>query len=350
MDLEIFNDTLFDNNVTNLGFDFNVSLFQISSFPVARLRAVKVVFQLLLLVGLLGNALVIAVHVNRLNTSTKIYMFSLAVADAFECAVGMVTGAWMFALGVVIRTAIVYIVHVAVVFSMTMLSFVALERCMAVLRPHHFSLNTRRASIAVTVIAIFAVVYAAAAVLAKTPPFHPLYVPLRVALTGTVLVVIFVSYNTVGILLLFRAHHRKRAVRVALTLSTNVNSTTNSGAGTSNKTVTPKCTNAPQQKTQSDAGASRGKKTVTPKSTNAPEHKSQSRMFLLFVVTVMCIACWLPFWLYTLGVPMPHQLSQVYVLHPFVNPMIYISMSSMFRELVREFYHNTRNKLARCWC
>ena len=450
--MEVFNDTLFENNFTNRTFDFDVSNFEITSFPVARLRAVKTLFQVLLFVGLLGNALVIAVHVKRLTTSTKIYMFSLAVADSLECAVGMVTGAWMMALPVVIRTAIVYIVHVAIVFSMSMLSFVALERCMAVLRPHHFSLNPRRASRAATVIAVFAAVYAAAAVLAKNPPFHTLFLPLRIALVGTVLVVIFLSYNTVGIFLLVRAHHKRRAVRVTLTLSTNVNSTSNIGAGTSrgkgavtpiitdapqqktlsgaeesrgNESVTPKCTNAPQQKTHIGvgtnrgketatpkctnapqqkthigagtsrgketaspkctnapqqkthigvgtnrgketatpkctdapqqkthigAGTSRGKETVTSKSTNAPQQKSQSRLLLLFVVTAVYIACWLPFWLYSVGVAMPHQLSQVYVLHPFVNPMIYIIMSSMFRGLVREFYRNTRNKLARRWC
>ena len=108
-----------------------------------------------LMFGFVGNLFVIAVYIRRMTTSTKVYLFSLATADATVCMGGMVLTR------VAINETMKYIVgccmDISVVFSMYTLAFVSTERLVAVWRPHSFTLSPKRAKVVLSVIAAFGV-------------------------------------------------------------------------------------------------------------------------------------------------------------------------------------------------
>ena len=59
---------------------------------------------------------------------------------------------------------------------------------------------------------------------------------------------------------------------------------------------------------------------------------------LLFIVTVVCIACWLPQWIVYVGLRVtPTELRRLFVLNFAVNPFIYGVASSVFRNDVKVF-------------
>ena len=71
-------------------------------------------------------------------------------------------------------------------------------------------------------------------------------------------------------------------------------------------------------------------------------------MVILFIITVVFIACWLPFWLHNMGVPIASKFRPLFVVNSVVNPFLYGMASAMFREDVKQFYRQTRVKLSAC--
>ena len=65
--------------------------------------------------------------------------------------------------------------------------------------------------------------------------------------------------------------------------------------------------------------------------------------------TVVFIACWLPFLLHSMGVPIVLHLDRLFVVNSVINPFIYSVASAMFREDVRQFSRQTRDKLSACY-
>ena len=80
----------------------------------------------------------------------------------------------------------------------------------------------------------------------------------------------------------------------------------------------------------------------TKKMASANKHTQEVKAALmLFVVTAVFLACWLPVWLQMFRVvDVPRDLVRVYVIQSVVNPVIYSCMSSAFREDVRLFFVN----------
>ncbi|KAI0214237.1 hypothetical protein LSAT2_000670, partial [Lamellibrachia satsuma] len=91
---------------------------------------VPIVVVFLCLLGLPGNVLVMTVYVRKKTTSTRLYMFALAVADSAVCVGGIVLGT---ALTVSVTTkAIIYVINMSVLYSMLLLVSVSIERLIAV--------------------------------------------------------------------------------------------------------------------------------------------------------------------------------------------------------------------------
>ena len=81
----------------------------------------------------------------------------------------------------------------------------------------------------------------------------------------------------------------------------------------------------------------------------AMQSTAHKNVLLLFVITVAFAACWLPFWLYGMGVHVTRDLFRLFVVNSVVNPFIYSVASAMFRKDVRKFYRQIRIKLSVCY-
>ena len=112
-----------------------------------------------LALGIPGNVLVSAVYAINMTTSTRVYMFALAVADLAVCICGIILATIPH--NIISREVIGYLIFMSVAFSVFILTFVSIERLLAVRRPHTFSLSTSRAKRALWVMAIAAAISAA---------------------------------------------------------------------------------------------------------------------------------------------------------------------------------------------
>ena len=80
--------------------------------------------------GLPGNLFVIAVYVRNMTSSTKVYMFALAVADTIACVAGILVHSAPYA-----NTTTFFLLlfrYFATNFSVHLLAFVSIERLMLV--------------------------------------------------------------------------------------------------------------------------------------------------------------------------------------------------------------------------
>ena len=96
-------------------------------------------------------------------------MLALAIADSavFVGAIILSTDP-----SIVFATyAVLYVLNVAVTLSMFLLVFVAIERLIAILRPHSFNTNPRRARRALIIIAAASVGLAALFIVIKETPW-----------------------------------------------------------------------------------------------------------------------------------------------------------------------------------
>ena len=111
--------------------------------------------------GLPGNALVVVVYVTNMTTSTRVYLFALAVADTAICISGIVLSL-MFDVTRSLVAAVIslIILVVAVTFSMVLLVFVSIERLVAVRLPQTFNMNPTRAKKYILVLLFIAVLFA----------------------------------------------------------------------------------------------------------------------------------------------------------------------------------------------
>ncbi|KAI0238462.1 hypothetical protein LSAT2_010824 [Lamellibrachia satsuma] len=87
---------------------------------------------------------------------------------------------------------------------------------------------------------------------------------------------------------------------------------------------------------------------ATTKST-AAQTKMYKNILLLFIITVVFGVCWMPHWLFSVGIAVSVGLRRIFMLNSVVNPFIYGVASAMFREDVRQLYRQTRIKLEACY-
>ena len=103
-------------------------------------------------IGLPGNVLVIIIYMYRLTSSTRIYMFAVAIADMTVLLAFIVRG--VFNLILVNNKSVLIcimarfplsVMSLALGYTCCILSYVAVERCLAVVRSNTFRLEAKRA-------------------------------------------------------------------------------------------------------------------------------------------------------------------------------------------------------------
>ena len=353
--------------------------------------------------GLPCNLLVIAVYVRHVTSSLRVYMFALAIADSTICVCLLIIVQTPTI--IVIKFVTLIVLDVAVSFSMFLLVFVAIERLRAILRPFSFNDNPQRACTALRIIASAAVAFVALLTMTKVLRLKK-SIPHGIqmgTIVGSVLTMTL-CYTFIATVLLERARSSRNRVAVNLTglytyrpsymfqggTTHPTTSTTTDNGGTTHHTTSTTTDNVvairPAQPTlphdclvtsngsadvkdrpQTRRCSVSGVPTLTSVSRNdghstcvitsvvptkkltAMQSTAHKNVLLRFVITVVFAACWLPFWLYGMGVHATRDLFRLFVVNSVVNPFIYSVASAMFRKDVRKLYRQIRIKLSVCY-
>ena len=354
------NGSRFSQNVSNDSFDFN------KDSPVVNTNYINITLLTLCLLGLPGNMLVIAVYMRNMTSSLKIYMFALAIADTAICVCVVI---FVETPNSTFAKYAMHVFNMAVFFSMFLLVFVAIERLTAIVRPHSFSKNPRRAWKALIIIAAATFVFVISLFVIREQQLQRIQSGIKAGVGIVSVLLITVCYTVIAASLLARARTvRKRVSTFNPTASTKLRSShfhkvtpitavenlkcgQNPTASTSRDTSD---TSRPYQRTEHrdclrTTAVTISASLVPTKQSTPHQSTAYTNMSLLFVITVVFIACWLPFWLHSMGVPIVLHLDRLFVVNSVVNPFIYGVASTMFREEVRQFYRQTRVKLSTCY-
>ena len=354
------NGSRFSQNVSNDSFDSS------KDTPVMNTNHINVALLTLCLLGLPGNLLVIAVYVRNMTSSLKIYMFALAIADSAICVCVVI---FVQTSNNIFTESAMNAFNVAVFFSMFLLVFVAIERLIAILRPHSFNQNPRRAWKALLIIAAATVVFVIALFVMRERQRLRIQSEIKVGVGIVSVLTITICYTLIAVAMLARARTARKRVSTfnptaplklrsshfqKVTPITSVEilmSGQNPTASTSRDTSD---TTRPYQRTEhldcsGTATVTTSASMVPTKTLKPAQSSAYKNVSLLFVITVVFIVCWLPFWLYGMGVPFVLHLKRMYVVNSVINPFIYGVASAMFREDVRQFYRQTRVKLSTCY-
>ena len=285
--------------------------------------------------GLPGNALVVVVYITNMTTSTRVYLFALAVADTAICISGIVLSL-MFDVTRSLVAAVIslIILVVAVTFSMVLLVFVSIERLVAVRRPQTFDMNPTRAKTCILVLFFIAVLFTIVHGLATYMNYTVFVTFIRTSFLTASALIMVTCYTLIGATLLKKVMtSRKQIADINIQLSGQSSNPTNSKITVaivqSDVTQSPSVTNVTR---------------ITAKQT-----QNVKSIALLFIITVVFVVCWMPGVLRVLGVKVSQDVTHLYVFNSVVNPFIYGVASAMFREDVRQFYRQTRAKFSACY-
>ena len=310
-------------------------------------------FILLLLcsMGVPCNLLVIVVYFVNMKTSTRAYMFALAVGDLAVCVCGISLSAAVITF--VTYLTLIYIISVSINFTVVLLVFVSIERLLAVTRPHTFSMNTRRAKKVLISIAV--------AVALFTSVTHGIFIMghglittvLEMALIGLGTIVMIICYTLIAAGQLRKACASRK--KIAPENAAPLPEKGTSSAILSDSVVTARSCNpgpshissAATEDEKNRAVVKQVPLTVISKIT-AKQATNYKNALLLFIVTCVFIACWIPKWLALFGVVMSFEMNRLYILNSVMNPFIYGVASAMFRQDLRQFCRQTRAKLSAC--
>ena len=324
-----------DSTMSQLGLNNSVQLMK--THPTRMVVIPSVAIFLVCLLGLPGNLFVLAVYIRKMTSSTRVYLFALAVADSAVCVCGIVLTRVF--IDFITVQVIICTIDAAISFSMYLLVFVSIERLLAVRRPHTFSMNALRAKKALSVISTAAVVVSS--VMAVTRLTRQFLLARVFPMTFIFLCVLtmIVCYTLMAMTMLKNA--RNAAIRVAVSREANPDEP---GPSQSPETVNVIPMVGTSTGTSSDIATPAPPSRVT--KTTAKQAKSYKGVLLVFIITVVFIACWMPQWLYYVGVPTSAGWRRIFMLNSAINPFIYSVISSMFRDDVRDFYRHTRSKLS----
>ena len=307
---------------------------------------------LLCSLGVPGNLLVIAVYFVNMKTSTRAYMFALALADLAVCVCGI-------SLSVAVITpetsvTLIYIINVSINFSVVLLVFMSIERLLAVRRPHSFSMNTRRAKKALIIIALAVALFTCITQVAFSMDRKLITDVLDTALVGSGTIIMIICYTLIAVGQLRKACASRKKIapeNVAPLPETG----TSKAVMSDNVVIATSCNPGPSyissvstEDEQNNAGVKQDPLTVISKIT-AKQATNYKNVLLLFIVTCVFIACWVPELVTVFGVVISFEVKRLFVVNSVVNPFIYGVASAMFREDVRQFYRQTRVKLSACW-
>ncbi|KAI0216151.1 hypothetical protein LSAT2_031804, partial [Lamellibrachia satsuma] len=290
---------------------------------------------LICLTGMPGNLLVIAVYARKMTTSIRVYIFTLAVADLLACICGIVLTTVTF--DYITLEVTTYCVNMSVTFSLVLLAFMSIERLLAVRRPQTFSLSSLRAKRALVVIAVAAAVCTMVLTVARIKRYTLLVKVFPAIVTVTNVMVMMASYSLMAITMLMKARNAHRNVGVA--------SSTSAPGPSTVSTITY---SVPNVKATVDVASSKSNSLSGITKTTAKQTNAYKNASVLFIITVVTIACWLPVWLGGVGLHVPADVRRIFLLNSVVNPFLYSVVSRMFRDDVRQFYGQMRSRLASC--
>ena len=289
------NSTLEQNDVNRSGLSTDLN------FPTALIYV--------LAFGIPGNVLVSAVYAINMTTSTRVYMFALAVGDLAVCICGIILATIPH--NIISREVIGYLIFMSVAFSVCILTFVSIERLLAVRRPHTFSLSTSRAKRALWVMAIAAAISAATLTTQRvTDNMAALRMTVAVIIASSAGVII-ICYTLMAVTLLMNARDAQRKVGVVRNEVAMVN-------------------------TEADV-TSHTRKSGTTKTTTKMA-AAYRNMSVLLIITIVFLLSWTPVSLHNIGFPLNKIWNRLYLINSFINPFIYSVVSRMFRNDVRLFY------------
>ena len=287
---------------------------------------------LLCVLGIPGNLLVIVVYSWKTSTSTRLYMLALAIADLVVCIIAVVWTRVEFSS--ISQEITKWCLHMSLAFSTLLLSFVSIERLIAVRRPHSFSLCPRRAKWALVVIALMGAFCATVLCVARVKHYELLTRIVIASVTGSSVVVMIGCYSVMAMTMLMkvRAVHRNTGVACGTPLPGSASVTT----------VTAELNNS---RPPSDVTSRKIYPESVVKSITVKPAKTYKGVSLLFIITAVFIACWMSLWLSDVGFWIPSTARNLYILNSIVNPFIYSAVSGMFRDDVRQFCRAIRSKL-----
>ena len=266
--------------------------------------------------GLPGNLFVIAVYVRNMTSSTRVYMFALAVADTIICLGGILLGNARY--GMTLQFILTLFGDFGLNFEVHLLAFVSTERLMAVCRPHQFNRSATRAKVILSIIAVVTFCGATLMAVGDMWNYWQIHTVIPMIILVVCVTVMIVCYVLIAAKLLHAARCSRNSVGVVNSTQTN---TTATSTATTNNT----------------AGI-----------TTAKIAKTYKGVSLLFIITFVFIACWAPRWLYYAGVPVPNVLHETFVINSIVNPVIYCAASPVFRKDAAQFCRKTLSKLKTC--
>ena len=305
---------------------------------------------LLSALGLPGNVLVLAVYVRQMTTSIRVYMFSLAVADSLACfcvvlflSVGVTDLVTMLAFSSVINTSFS--------FSMFLLGFVSIERLVAVKRPHTFNMDPQRAKKYVIIITVAATIFITLTTVATLMRYDRFVRMSASCVSASCTFIMITCYTLMAAALLKKVRASRKQVGV-------LSVTPSSLEGTSRTVIAAVdtvCSNDPGPSNISTMvkgnvhhGATKSVAAIATSNIKTNQAKAIRNVMMLFIITIVFIACWVPIWLMQMGVYISEAVRRSMIANSVVNPFIYGVASAQFREDVRQFYRQTRIKLSAC--
>ncbi|KAI0227046.1 hypothetical protein LSAT2_022498 [Lamellibrachia satsuma] len=306
----------------------------------------------LCVLGMPGNVLVFAVYVRKMITSTRVYMFALAVADLVVC----VCPCLFFSTPVTDKEANLsfsFIINTSITFSMFLLVFVSIERLVAVKRPHTFSMDPQRAKKYVIFIVVASTIFMILMTVANLMSYN-----LVVAISASFVsiscsLIMTTCYTLMAAALLKKVRPSQNQVGIQSVSRP-------SKPGTSHKVISP-VENAAQAndpgpsnistKLEGNVQNSAAKSMPVTATSNIITNQSKAfkNVTMLLIITIVFIICWVPTWLTQMGVNISTALKRAMIANSVVNPFIYGVASAQFREDVRQFYRQTRIKLSTCY-
>ena len=323
-----------------------------------RVTVSNVVLLCLCVFGLPGNLLVIAVYIRQLTSSTRVYMFALAVADSCVCVCGIVlTTAWLEAVTGLFIVRV--IINLAILSSAFLLVCVAIERAVAVTWPYTFNMEAHRAKKTLIYINLLALVFTTMQLLAASLRKEQFNRVFEICTIAVCISTITMCYTIMAVTLLRRRNPSKKYVHrrhcqpdsIIMTISSNLNETrtfsnveSSDEAGTSTMSSKPEVMQLEHSATPCHCRGARS--AIAAANIRNVAKQTYKNVTLLFIITAVFIACMLPQWLHNLGVILQDNTRRLFLLNAVVNPFIYGVASVMFREDVRQFFRKTHANMS----
>ena len=251
--------------------------------------------------GLPGNLFFFAVYFGKMRSSTRVYMFALAIADLAVCVSGIMLS--LVYTDIVTNFIFLETLNVFVIFSVLLLTFVSIERFLAIRRPHTFSLHPLRAKQSLGYIILATGIVEIVLRILDFTGNEGVFDFLIAAILLSCFTVMVTCYTLRAVSLLQKA----RTSRVKIGVINRTYSSPQPGTSRQDQatTSTGGTTNLRLSETTSVAVTDTTKVT-------AAQAKNYRGVLLLFIITVVFLFSYLPLWLTNAGVAIPSHIRRLF--------------------------------------